>query len=118
MQVLWTGAEYDLRFNLEYYASVEGECTTETCANGCPIFCNYIFFLCERPVGTPISYDIRATEGNCIGGEIDTADLAQQGDVRFSFTFSGPIWVSFLSPEISEQQAVQGHRGTGRCFRR
>ena len=96
LQVLLASADYyELDFTLRSYRNYEGLCTDQACLNGCPSFCDYNFFVCDRPASTPIDYTNAFARGGCEaeGLLVNANDVGQEGRVSFAITFATDMLV-------------------------
>ena len=88
-------ASYELHVEVLSFVNPDGRCADVRCGSffccdgGCPgRQCDYYFLMCQRPAGSPVSYDRDENSGNC-SALMSNATRARPNDMHI---FSNSIF--------------------------
>ena len=97
---------FQLQVTIHSFSNPGGMCAerycsrpTRCCEGACPSFCEYIFSLCLRPAGTPVSTLRIENEGNCDTFETITSRLIANGSTFTDRVFGTPNPIIFKGTE-------------------
>lgn len=106
MQVVVLGG-YQLEVTFHSFTNRYGLCADEDCRfccdGACPKICEYFFSLCQRPLGTPISFERNEYQGQC-SNILNTGIEISDGGSNFTdlvfgeknpLLFNGTQWVRY-----------------------